>query len=595
MRDAEGTADPAVVSELAPGGRLGQIATLLDDAAPMPLTLQVGPETLESWNALAQTNPRLAAGVTSVKEAAARTNVQLLPAPYVPIDLTSLEAAGLGSQLPNQLRTGAQVLEQLTNVSPSSRTAFVDPVDAAALASVRDLLVDRVAVRGPSIANVSATDTLNPFVLAAGDGTLRAAATTPKYRRDPRERRLSRAARATAPRRARRHLRSSARRRRVWCSRRRRTGCPMSRPSRDLIAAVVGHPYVQPVTLDSLFANVPQATSDGAPVTHALAPHDPARFPIPAARYNRVQSELAGLRSALGPDDPDVLRGEHALDLALSTENSTAQAEDDLAVVTTAADELQRSVSTTGRRVTLTARKANVPLSFVNQTATPVTVRVQLASEKLLFPNGSDQVLVLPPGTSTEQFAVEARASGTFTHDGDAHLRRRQSPHGTADAGHDRVGRVQRRRRGVDDRRAGVPRAVVGEPLPPHAPGAPRDPPRREHCGRRAVAVIRGATGPLELDRRARHAALARHRPRARRGARVRDRAGVARRLVQPREHDAEHRLRAAHRRRPVRDARPGLRRPPPAPRRPRHLRGVHRHDDGARSASPRSRWCSHR
>ena len=202
VRDAEGTADPAVVSELAPGGRLGQIATLLDDAAPMPLTLQVGPETLESWNALAQTNPRLAAGVTSVKEAAARTNVQLLPAPYVPIDLTSLEAAGLGSQLPNQLRTGAQVLEQLTNVSPSSRTAFVDPVDAAALASVRDLLVDRVAVRGPSIANVSATDTLNPFVLAAGDGTLRAGGHDAEVRRDPRERRLSRAARATAPRRA---------------------------------------------------------------------------------------------------------------------------------------------------------------------------------------------------------------------------------------------------------------------------------------------------------------------------------------------------------------------------------------------------------
>jgi hypothetical protein len=107
--------------------------------------------------------------------------------------------------------------------------------------------------------------------------------------------------------------------------------------------------------------------------------------------------------------------GEHALDLALSTENSTREAEADLAVISTAANELQRSVTADARRVTLTARKANVPLSFVNQTARPVRVRVELASEKLLFPAGSVQLLDLPPGESTEQFAVEARASGTFT------------------------------------------------------------------------------------------------------------------------------------------------------------------------------------
>ena len=177
-------------------------------------------------------------------------NVQLLPAPYVPIDLTSLEAAGLGSQLPNQLRTGAQVLEQLTNVSPSSRTAFVDPVDAAALASVRDLLVDRVAVRGPSIANVERDRHAQPVRPRRGRRHVARGRHDAAVRRAPRERRLSRAARATAPRRA---VDACVRARGA-------DGCGARGPGelgarcRDRRAtsshAVVGHPYVQPVTLD---------------------------------------------------------------------------------------------------------------------------------------------------------------------------------------------------------------------------------------------------------------------------------------------------------------------------------------------------------
>ena len=123
-----------MLAELAPGGRLADIADLLQSAGAMPLTLEVGPETLESWDALAQADARLGTGVASVKAAVERTSNQLLPAPYVPIDLTSLEAAGLGAQLPDQLRTGSSTLDQITGVSPDTRTAFVDPIDAATLA-----------------------------------------------------------------------------------------------------------------------------------------------------------------------------------------------------------------------------------------------------------------------------------------------------------------------------------------------------------------------------------------------------------------------------------------------------------------------------
>jgi hypothetical protein len=41
-------------------------------------------------------------------------------------------------------------------------------------------------------------------------------------------------------------------------------------------------------------------------------------------------------------------------------------------------------------------------------------VRVQLDSDKLLFPNGDERVLDLPPRSTTVRFSVEARGSGTF-------------------------------------------------------------------------------------------------------------------------------------------------------------------------------------
>jgi hypothetical protein len=414
IRDAEGNAAPDALDELAPGGRLDEIARLLDEAGTMPLSLQVGPETLEAWDALAQADSRLGTGVARVKEAAARPSTQLLRAPYVPIDLTSLEAAGLGSDYADQLRTGANVVEGLTGVTPDARTAFVDPVDTAALARLRGLLVDRVVLRAPAVADIDAEDTLTPFAIASGDGTLRAAATSPQYE-DFLTGDVSPALRAQ------RLLAAMS----VLAFEREETaGVVLAAPARwapDLTAerAVItglnGHPYLRSVTLDDLFASVPAATNDEAPVVRNLAPHDPAPFPTTAARYNRARTDLAALRSSIGAEDPRVLRGDHALRLALSTDNSPAQAAADLGVVDAALNELQQGVSTTGRRVTVTARKADIPLSFVNEMGKPVGVRVQLASEKLLFPQGADRVLLLPEGTTTERFTVEARASGTFT------------------------------------------------------------------------------------------------------------------------------------------------------------------------------------
>jgi hypothetical protein len=412
--DANEKPKPKVAAELEPGGRLADIAELLDDAGSMPLSLQISPETLESWTALGANDTRLASSAASVKAAAARATTQLLPTPYVPIDITSLDAAGLGTELPDQIRAGADVLERLTGVAPTTRTAFVDPIDPDALASVRALLADRIVVRAGSVEGMSTDDSLAPFEINTGPGSAHAVATTPLYE-DLLTSDVSPALRVQ---------RVLAALSVLSFERDEAPGVVLATPLRwdpdvetekTLLDALRQYPYVRPVTLDDLFATVPAATDDGAPVVHNLTPHNPASFPISAVDYHGTQSELASLRSSLGAQDPSLPRGQQALRLSLSSLNTAAEGHAYLGVVTDAADALQQGVSTAARRVTVTARRADVPLTFINDTGKPVTAHVHLASEKLLFPDGPDRLVDLAPGETTERFAIEARASGTFT------------------------------------------------------------------------------------------------------------------------------------------------------------------------------------
>jgi len=136
---------------------------------------------------------------------------------------------------------------------------------------------------------------------------------------------------------------------------------------------------------------------------------------VTGADYVDAKSALAALESSIDPTSPGFDQGERALLLALSTAQSSETAAEQLAVIDAGVQQLNAGITTTRKRVTLTSRKADVPLSFRNDTGRPVRVRVNLDSTKLLFPDGDEFVLDLPEGNSVERFAVEARTSGTFT------------------------------------------------------------------------------------------------------------------------------------------------------------------------------------
>ena len=64
--------------------------------------------------------------------------------------------------------------------------------------------------------------------------------------------------------------------------------------------------------------------------------------------------------------------------------------------------------------ITLTAEKGAIPVTFLNETGQALRVRVRLESDKLVFPDGNQRVLDLPPRSTTVRFTVETRSSGTF-------------------------------------------------------------------------------------------------------------------------------------------------------------------------------------
>ncbi len=65
--------------------------------------------------------------------------------------------------------------------------------------------------------------------------------------------------------------------------------------------------------------------------------------------------------------------------------------------------------------VTLTASTAQIPLTFRNDADREVPIHLSLASDKLVFPDGTDRDIVLEPGKNqTVRIAVETRSSGTF-------------------------------------------------------------------------------------------------------------------------------------------------------------------------------------
>jgi hypothetical protein len=427
-REPFGQPDPAVVEELLPGGRLGRQAAVLAAAPDVPLTVVPGPETLAAWAEFARADPdsELAESHETMRDAL-DTN-QKLAGPYVQLNVPSLLANGLRDQVGTEIASGTEALSNELGTRVDPRTALVDPVNREAATYLREANVDRMIVDGAALLPAEFEgDPDDPqftpaqqFILESEGALTEAVATDPGLSA-PLTGSGSPALRAQQllaglsvvaleqPNLTRGIVIANA--------------ADWDAPPELLEAAVSGlrgNQLIQPVDIDQFFAQVPQARdADDALIVRSLEPYSPPRPPVTAGAYLEAQADLNSLASLLGPDDPRVRRGQQALLVSLSSawEGARGQqrARAELGVIGAASTELLSQIRVpVGNTVTLTARKGEIPVTFLNETDLTLPVKVRLESDKLVFPDGDVREIELPPRSTTIGFTVESRTSGTF-------------------------------------------------------------------------------------------------------------------------------------------------------------------------------------
>lgn len=417
-REPFGRTDPAVVDELRPDGRLGRQATALASAGDVPFTVAPGPETLEAWEEFSQGDPEIRESYETML-AAANTN-QVLASPYVDLNIPSLLASGFAEQVGAETAHGTTTLDAQLGTRVDRGTALVDPVNIETVSYLRPS-VDRIIIDGEALAPVDVDLDYTPaqrFEFAS-DPPMAAAATNPGL-----DAPLTNTAMGSPALRAQQFL----------------AGLSLLAlelpnvargivvvnpddwdPSGALVEAAInglrGNRLLQAVDVNQFFAQVPVA--DDGTQDRVLRPYDPPAPPVSSREYQRAEADLNSLRSLVGADDPGVRRGELALLTSLSAawENPDGRerAEQELGVIGFASTDVLSQVHVpVGNTVTLTARKGEIPVTFLNETEMTLRVKVHLESDKLFFPEGDVREVELPPGTSTIGFTVESRTSGTF-------------------------------------------------------------------------------------------------------------------------------------------------------------------------------------
>ena len=416
---ADGKPDPYVVSQLRPEGRLGRRAIAIANSG-VPLTLAPGPETLESWTQLANGDPGLTTSLNAMRDALGRS--QVLAGAYVPVDVRSLVSGGLSAEVGPELVQGTDKLSALLGTRVDPRTEIARPANDASLARLRDAGVDRVILDGADLTPRDEQFTpAQPFALRNQPGTTTAVGSDAGLQRllDGDDPPALRAQRFLAGLSVVALEQPNVRR-----------GVVVLEPddwnasSALLESALAGltsdHPLLEPVTVDDLIGTVPPATSGNAPVERELAPSPVPPAPVTEREYLDAETQLEAFNALVPPPNPVADPGNRSLLVSLSSvwsgPGGRARARAELAKIDADVNEFvsRLHVPAVDSTITLTAEKGAIPVTFLNETGQALRVRVHLQSDKLVFPDGDQRILDLPPRSTTVRFTVETRSSGTF-------------------------------------------------------------------------------------------------------------------------------------------------------------------------------------
>ncbi len=408
---------PTGARQLQGADDLAAVSSGLEATANTPLALAPTPETLATL--AASTDDKAVALLKSLQQRAATTTV--LAGTYVPTSLPALLAAGLASDATTQMVRGSETVADTLRVRPDARTWLAQgPLDDAAIAMLGERGVDRVVTSDTDLRpdGSQRLTVTQPFLLSGGEHQLPAVVADAGLSTYFDNR--------TTPALAASHLladlsviyldQPGGDRRGVVAV------APSSwRVDRQLLEAAVSglnqNPIMEPVSLDTLFTGVAPAKGDsGRTVVRRAAPVGAGGLTDMAADLRNSRVRLDALGSVLGPGTADHGNLDERLLLAESTDLRTnRQRQAYLDAVLTGIDNQRRSIRIPGgRSFTLTARSAEIPVTFQNRTGVPAKVVVKVQSEKLDFPQGSTQMLDLTRLNTTQRFTVVSRTSGAF-------------------------------------------------------------------------------------------------------------------------------------------------------------------------------------
>lgn len=414
-RQPDGTRDlpPATVDAIA------AVARAVQAGPPGTPVLKPTPETLA---ALAPSGADLDGGEGTARDVGlllrrAAEGRQVIPGTYVPINPASFDGA-LESEAAAQRAYGTAVIRRLLAPDPSTNVAVLDGmVDDDTIDRLRDEQIERVVLPEAALTPIPLTITLaQPFELRGRQGRQMEAASADAGLAEH-------AARGRNGVLGAHHLLAdlavlyfdSPGLVRGVVAALPRTVVPDPQFVETVLSGLGSSPVLRAIDLDTLFDDVPAATSGRRqPLVRELSTGSSAS-PLPVDRLTEARARLGAFTSVPQPGSPIVAELEERLLVAQSADLDRRRRDAHLDAFDEAIDaQLDAIHIPRSRSITLTAREGDVPVTIRSDLDYPARVVIQLTSDKLEFPGGPRLELDLDRRNTTRRFQVRARTSGSF-------------------------------------------------------------------------------------------------------------------------------------------------------------------------------------
>lgn len=417
-------ADPMVRPDGTVGGdqpaaeRVNRRVAPLEGAPGVALSVTLVPETVQS---LGSTE----AGEATVERlTAALGGRQVLGSPYVDLDEADWVDSGMAAPLGQQFAAGQAAVDASTGVMPDSTTRrLADPPTEPTLPALQAAGTARLVVPSATIPPDGRPEDgtwLGPVLLTSADTQIAAAVSDAGLEAhagstgDPvldAHRTLADLAtvaldRPTAPSGVALAVPAS--------------GGPTDAYLAELLEDLDAGPLA-PVTVAEWFAEVdptPAADAGGAPgetLAVAVAPRDTGTLTGYHDALGLTELTLGGLDALTDGTDPTLGDLRRRALVSGSRQLSPPDQSAYLSEVGSTIRERTQLIDTPAdQTVTLTSRSGSIPVSLRNRMGNPATVRLQLRSDRLEFPQGSTIDVVLEEELTTVAVPVRARTTGSF-------------------------------------------------------------------------------------------------------------------------------------------------------------------------------------